>query len=288
MSTLGVHALVWVGDWSEPSIRSAVESTAKLGYDILEVPLLDPSAVDPQLTRSIMGERELTPTCSLGLNLDADISSADPDVARRGEELLEAALDVTARMGSHHLCGVLYSALTKYTSPATPEGRRNCVSALGRLADKAAARDVKLSLEVVNRYETNVMNTAYQAMELIDEIGSDNLYVHLDTYHMNIEENGFVEPIEQCGDRLGYVHIGESHRGYLGTGTIDFASFFTALQRTGYDGPIVFESFSSAVVSPLLSDTLGVWRNLWDDSEDLACHARDFMRVELATDRSAA
>ena len=98
---------------------------------------------------------------------------------------------------------------------------------------------------------------------------------------MNIEEDGFVKQVEQCGDRLGYVHIGESHRGYLGTGTIDFDAFFGALVRSGYDGPVTFESFSSAVVHPELSNQLAVWRNLWDDGDDLARHAYEFMAKRL-------
>lgn len=75
-----------------------------------------------------------------------------------------------------------------------------------------------------------------------------------------------------------YVHIGESHRGYLGSGTVDFDNFFKALGHIGYDGPIVFESFSTAVVDPKLSRMLAVWRNLWDDSDDLGAHANTFNR----------
>jgi len=78
------------------------------------------------------------------------------------------------------------------------------------------------------------------------------------------------------------VHIGESHRGYLGTGTIDFPAFFGALRDTGYAGPVTFESFSRAVVSPDLSDRLAVWRDLWSDGMDLAVHARTFIADALS------
>jgi D-psicose/D-tagatose/L-ribulose 3-epimerase len=84
------------------------------------------------------------------------------------------------------------------------------------------------------------------------------------------------------------VHIGESHRGYLGSGTVDFGSFFRGLGRIGYDGPVVFESFSSAVVNANLSNTLGIWRNLWQDSADLAAHANTFIRNQLAATESIA
>jgi len=80
---------------------------------------------------------------------------------------------------------------------------------------------------------------------------------------------------------LGYFHVGESHRGYLGTGTIDFQTIFRNLADIGYEGTITFESFSSAVVDPKLSTALAVWRNLWSDGEDLATHARNFMEAEL-------
>ncbi|MDQ1607183.1 MAG: D-psicose/D-tagatose/L-ribulose 3-epimerase, partial [Microbacteriaceae bacterium] len=122
----------------------------------------------------------------------------------------------------------------------------------------------------------------------IDEIGHDNVSVHLDTYHMNIEEAGLLAPVLDVGGRLGYVHIGESHRGYLGSGTVDFGSFFRGLGRIGYDGPVVFESFSSAVVNANLSNTLGIWRNLWQDSADLAAHANTFIRNQLAATESIA
>lgn len=107
------------------------------------------------------------------------------------------------------------------------------------------------------------------------------MFIHLDSYHMNIEENGFASPVREVGDRLGYVHIGENRRGYLGSGHIDFDAFFDALGEIGYAGPITFESFSSALVMPGLSADLAIWRNLWDDQVDLARHAHTFMRNQL-------
>jgi D-psicose/D-tagatose/L-ribulose 3-epimerase len=83
------------------------------------------------------------------------------------------------------------------------------------------------------------------------------------------------------GDRLGYIHIGENHRGYLGSGHLDFTAFFHALADIRYTGPITFESFSSAVIAAGLSSDLAIWRNLWSDGEDLARHARTFIANHL-------
>jgi D-psicose/D-tagatose/L-ribulose 3-epimerase len=105
---------------------------------------------------------------------------------------------------------------------------------------------------------------------------------------MNIEETDMFSPVLDTADQLSYVHIGESHRGYLGTGSVDFDSFFRALARIGYDGPVVFESFSSAVVAPDLSRMLGIWRNLWSDSEELGAHANAFIRDKMTAMASMA
>ncbi len=279
-SLLGVHALVWSGTWDEPAARHAISSAAAAGFDLIEVPILDPFGIDTAMTRRLLDEHGIRSACSMGLPADADVSSEDPAVLANGKKLLSRAVEVAHELGADYLCGVLYSQLGKYPAPVTPRSRAHVVEAVQSLAADAGQAGVRVSLEVVNRYETNVVNTAAQMLELLDETGSD-VAVHLDTYHMNIEEDGFVKPVDECKNRLGYVHIGESHRGYLGTGTIDFDSFFGALVASGYDGPVTFESFSSAVVHPELSNQLAVWRNLWSDGDDLARHAREFIAKRL-------
>jgi D-psicose/D-tagatose/L-ribulose 3-epimerase len=279
---LGVHALVWVGDTSPESVDTAVRQTAEAGFDLLELSLHDSVNLDVPRARAALQEAGLQVACSRGLAFDADVSSDDPAVVDRGAKLLADSLQVTRDLGGTHFTGALYSALGKYSAPLTAAGRANVVRVLRELAAEAAGSGMALGLEVCNRYETNVVNTARDALRLADDIGADNVLVHLDTYHMNIEEADFVRPVLEVGDRLGYVHIGENHRGYLGSGHLDFTSFFHALADIRYTGPVTFESFSSAVVAPGLSADLAVWRNLWDDGADLARHARSFLADGLA------
>lgn len=280
MNQLGVHALVWVGDWSPESARTAIESSRAAGFDLIEIPILEPETVDVDATRKALADNGMAAACSLGLDESTDVSSEDTAIVRRGRDRLAAAVEVSHAIGATHLCGVLYSRLGKYPRPIGPLGRRHVVETMRWLAAESRSAGLSLNLEVVNRYESNVVNTARDMLALIDEAGG-GIGVHLDTYHMNIEENGVAEPVEAAGERLGYVHIGESHRGYLGTGTVDFDGFFAALRASGYAGPVTFESFSSAVVHPDLSNTLAVWRNLWDDGTDLARHARAFVAERL-------
>lgn len=282
---IGVHALVWVGDTTPDSVAFAVEQTREAGYDLLELSLHDAANLDIAAAREQLSAAGLQVACSRGLAFTADVSSEDPAVVARGEQLLHESLEITRGLGGTHLTGALYSALGKYSAPLSPAGRRNVVTVLRGLAKEAAGARMTLGLEICNRYETNVINTAREALRLADDIGEDNVTIHLDTYHMNIEEDDLVRPVYEVGDRLGYVHIGENHRGYLGSGHLDLQGFFHALADVRYSGPITFESFSSAVVSATLSSDLAVWRNLWDDGADLARHARAHIESLLHASR---
>ena len=256
------------------------------GYGLIEIPALDPASIDAEDTLKVLGEYNMKAACSLGLTFDADINNEDSEIVARGEKRLFDALTVVERLKGNYLGGVLFSALGKYQGPPTTKARDNAVAAIGRLAKAAKEKGILLGLEPVNRYESNLLNTGQQALDFIKDTGSDNVKVHLDIYHMNIEEQDLVSPVIACGDKLGYVHIGASHRGPLGTGNIDFDSFFGALHKINYKGTITFESFSSAVVSKDLSNTLGIWRNLWTDNKSMAKSAREYMEAKITAANS--
>jgi D-psicose/D-tagatose/L-ribulose 3-epimerase len=275
----GGHALVWAGDWSEASARKAAVSAKKAGYDYIEMLMIEPEKIDVVMTKEVLAEHGLSATASLGLSPETDVTSTNPSIVKKGDELLRKVVDKLHAIGSTELCGVIYCSLGKYPGPASAENRANSISAVTRLADYAADKGININLEVVNRYETNIMNTGKEGLKFLEAVNRPNAYLHLDTYHMNIEEDGMSQAVLDAGDALGYVHIGESHRGYLGSGNVDFDTFFSALKKINYSGPITFESFSSVVVDPALSNALCIWRNLWEDSDDLASHALKYMKA---------
>ena len=275
----GGHALVWAGDWSEASARKAAASAKKAGYDYIEMLMIEPDKIDVAMTKAVLSEYGLFATASLGLSPETDVTSTNPSIVKKGDELLRKVVDKLHAIGSTELCGVIYCSLGKYPGPASAENRANSIAAVASLADYAADKGININLEVVNRYETNIMNTGKEGLKFLEAVNRPNAYLHLDTYHMNIEEDGMSQAVLDAGDALGYVHIGESHRGYLGSGNVDFDTFFTALKKINYSGPITFESFSSVVVDPALSNALCIWRNLWEDSDDLAAHALKYMKA---------
>lgn len=281
MNRIGIHAYVWEVGWDHDACTRAIASTAEVGYDFIEASILDPSATDIDFTRRQLEQHGIGINFSLGLDADTDISSGDPERAARGKKRLLDAVAVARDLGGTHVCGILYSAFQKYAHPPTADGVAMSIDTIREVAEVAAESGITLGLEVVNRYESNVLNTASQAVEFCRRVGAPNVKVHLDVYHMHIEETDIPSAIRETGDLLGYFHIGDSHRGYLGSGSIDLASTFRALAATGYAGPIAFESFSSRVVGQPLEGILGIWRNLWEDGRDLAEHALMYTRAQM-------
>lgn len=281
MNKLGVHALVWEKGWSHEECTRAIANTAQVGFDLIEIPALDPTSIDTAFTAKELQKAGIGATSSMGLDADADISSNDRDKEKRGEARLLDAVAVIRDIGATHMCGILESAFQKYAVPTTAEGVKRSCEILARVAERATASNIVMGLEVVNRYESNILNTASQAVEMCRRIGSPNVKVHLDVYHMNIEESDIGQAIIETGPDIGYFHTGDSHRGYMGSGSIDLAGVFRALVKANYQGPITFESFSSRVVGQPLEGILGIWRNLWEDSHDLASHALMYTKAQL-------
>jgi D-psicose/D-tagatose/L-ribulose 3-epimerase len=133
-----------------------------------------------------------------------------------------------------------------------------------------------LGLEPCNRYETHLLNTAAQTVRLIERIREPNVMIHLDTYHMNIEEKGFAHGIRTAGEHLRYIHLSESDRGVPGTGTVDWDAIFAALADTGFDGDMVIESF--VTLPPEIARALSVWRPVADSAGQVLREGVPFLR----------
>jgi D-psicose/D-tagatose/L-ribulose 3-epimerase len=280
---LGTHVQVWEGDWTPEAVRRAAAGAAAAGYAFLELPVRAPETVDADAIARILAAAGLTCTASFIHTPATDIAGDDADAAAKGEALMIEALAKARDLGSTRLVGGWHSSLAKHDRPRSAAGRQRAVDILARVAGRARDMGLIMCCEALNRYENNFINTAAQALDLIGAIGADNLAVHLDTFHMNIEEADPAAAIRACGRHLGYLHVAENDRGYLGTGSIDFGAIFRALADVGYGGPIALEVFSSAVVNPEHSARLAIWRETWSDSADMAGHAHAFLASQLET-----
>jgi D-psicose/D-tagatose/L-ribulose 3-epimerase len=285
MAHVGIHSFVWSAASDQSALDRTLERTKEAGFDLIEFSYLDPADVDiDRLAKRIAGHG-LGVAISIGLPEEGDISSADKAVAARGVDILDNMVALTRDLGGNVLAGILQTSHGLQTGMPTKDGWNRSAHTLAEVAERAKQAGVSLNVEIVNRFESNLLNTASQGLAYIETSGSDNIFLHLDTFHMNIEEADAALAIRHAADKIGYFHIGESHRGFLGTGSIDWPAIFDALVAVGYAKDVSFESFSSEIVDENLSRKTAIWRNLWSDNVELARHARRFIDVGMETAR---
>lgn len=282
MGRLGIHSLVWTDGQTQEGLESAMEKSAACGFQLIEFGYLLPQKFDLDRLSQRARALDLDIAVTMGLPPSADVSSTDPETVRQGEAVLASAIAATRDMGGKRIGGILYSAHGKYATLPNEEGRKNSIAAVARAADLAKAAGVDMVIEVANRFETNLLNTVAQGLDFIRATGSDHVKLHLDTFHMNIEEANPAAAIRLAADRIGYVHIGESNRGYLGDGVVNFDRIFEAFLDIGYQQDMTFESFSKSVVDEGMSLACGLWRETWSDNIPLAEHALQFITLRMS------
>jgi D-psicose/D-tagatose/L-ribulose 3-epimerase len=262
-----VHAYAWTSSWSNRDL-DLIDHAASLGLDAIEIPLMELDAVDPEAIRARTERVGIDVLTSVVCPDDADPSSEDERVRDAGREFLARCVDATADMGATVFTGVTYSALGRRLDrrPERADMER-AAEVLRAAARHAAARGVRVGIEPVNRYESFLVNTAAQARELMEMVGEPNVGVHLDAYHMNIEEDDFRSPVELVAGDLVHFHLSESHRGIPGRGTVDWEAIMSALGDAGYSGYVGLESF--AEMSDAMRGATCIWRDLAPSSDVL-------------------
>jgi D-psicose/D-tagatose/L-ribulose 3-epimerase len=285
---IAAHPLIWIARWTRESGPVAIERAAACGYDMLIVPLRDPAQIEPAAIARACAAAGVRPIASIIHGPDTDPASADPDVSARGEQRLMLALALARDIGATQLGGIPHAAWGRATAPPSAVGRSNAIAVLARVAAAAKRAGIRMTLEALNRFENNLINTAAQAVEFAEATGQDNLLVHLDTFHMLIEESDPCAAIARSAARLGYFEFSESHRGALGAGNVDVPGLARALVAANYQGPVGFEAFSAAILDPALAAQLSVWNATYRDADQVARAARELIVQALVEAASAA
>lgn len=268
----GVHASLFALDWVA-NAEKAIEESVKYGLDFIEIPLLDPVNADPIRDRALLEKHNLPSLCSLALPEGYWPSMAPHKAA----EFLKLALDKADAIGSVALSGVIFGGVGERSgNPPTETELDNIARALEDVAKYAKMKGLKLGIEPVNRYENHLINTGKQAVELIERIGVEGLFVHMDTYHMNIEERGVAMGIVDCREHLGYIHLSESDRGVPGKGTCNWNEIYGALAAIGYNGGQGIESFVN--LPPQFASALCVWRPVADNADEVMTQGLPFLK----------
>lgn len=274
MAQYGAHAFVWIGEWTTDAGNHAIASAGKVGFDFIEIPLLRPAEFDADSHREALKKAGISATCSLTLPTGAHM----PEYPEKAKAFLFAALEQTEKVGSQYLGGCIAYTLGRLTGkPPTAAERQTVVDVLRDVAAEAQSRGITLALEACNRYETYLYNSLEDTRDSILAVGVDNLKLHADTYHMNIEEEGFYNALVKTADVLDYIHMSESHRGLVGSGTVNWDQVWTGLRDANFTGKLVLESF--AAINPDLAAATCLWRPPNQGPEVLSTEGLKFLRA---------
>ncbi len=273
MVRFGAHAFVWSGEWTTEIGNQTIQKAARVGFDFIEIPLLRPATFDAKVHKETLAAEGIQAVCSLALPKDAHM----PEHPQAAREFLILALDKVSELGCNYLGGCTAYALGALTGkPPTEEEYQTVVEGMRVISDEAKERGITLALEACNRYETHLFNTLGDTRAKIKEIGAQNLKLHADTYHMNIEEEGFYDPIINTADILDYIHMSESHRGLVGTGTVLWDQVWRGLKDSNFSGSLVLESF--AAINPDIAAATCLWRPTPYSADKLASEGLAFLK----------
>ena len=277
MEGFGVHTSMWTMHWDREGAERTIPAAAAYKMDFVEIALLDTSIVDAEHTRDLLAKHEMRAVCSLGLP-EANWASVNPDGAI--EHLIDA-MNKTKEMGAEALSGVTYGGIGERTGvPPTQGEYDNIARTLEAVAKHAKTIGIAFGIEPVNRYENHLINTGWQAVEMIEKVGADNIFVHLDTYHMNIEEKGAGNGILDAREHLRYIHLSESDRGTPGEGTCDWDEIYATLAAIGFKGGLAMESFIN--MPPQIAYGLAIWRPVAPSFEEVMDKGLPFLRNKAA------
>jgi D-psicose/D-tagatose/L-ribulose 3-epimerase len=264
MSVIGIHSLAITPLWNPAEADRILPPCRAVGAGLVEVPLLDPRTFDGRGTRQAVERNRMQVTCSLGLPWEFDLVK-DPNTVR---DFLFAVLRAAKEAGSGEVSGVTYGTIGKRSGkPRTQAEEDAIVRLIEQVAKEAKSLGMRLGIEPCNRYETHLMNTGRDGARYIERAGAENVFIHLDTYHMNIEEVSMSQGFADCDGHLGYVHLSESNRGVPGRGTVQWEDAFKGLKDIGFKGPLTVESF--VYVAPEIAGGLAVWRPVAERAADV-------------------
>src|ERR1700722_18064006 len=204
---LAVHPLLWAKSFAQADVLNAIDKAARAGFDRIVIPMRDTSNIDVADMRRRSEAAGITPIATAIMDRTADPSSPDKDVAAAGRARLKKAIAMTRDLGAVHLGGVLYTTLGRADQPADSHALDRVVAAFAEVAPVAKASGINLVIEATNRYENNLINNAAQALAFVTATEADNVLIHLDTYHMNIEETDLPAAIVSCAAQLGYLQF---------------------------------------------------------------------------------
>jgi D-psicose/D-tagatose/L-ribulose 3-epimerase len=276
----GMNLLLWSGDVGDEHLPM-IERLKTMGFDGVEVPLFNLDVDKWTRFGQKLDTIGLERTAVTIRNEPDNPISSDPAIRQQAVELNKQTLDCCQALGAQSLVGPFHSAIGIFSGAGpTDEEWKWGVDVMRETAEYAESCNVVLGVEMLNRFETYLLNTNADATRFAREVNHPNCKVLHDTFHTHIEEKCVAQAIRDCADLLGHVHISENDRGTPGQGQVHWDTNFDTLHEVGYDGWMVIEAFGLAL--PEIAAATKIWRRMYESEEQLARDGLAFMQEQVS------
>jgi D-psicose/D-tagatose/L-ribulose 3-epimerase len=289
MNKVGIYFAYWTRDWSADYVHY-IEKVSKLGFDVLELAagcLVEMPKFKRDDIKKAAEDKGIELTYCIGLPGNKDIASENVQIRCDGIDFVKKILDAIYQMQGKIFGGINYSCWPGIPSADVVDKRpylERSINSMKTIIKTAEDYGITYCVEIVNRFEQFLLNTAAEGVDFANEVGSPNIKLLLDAFHMNIEEDSFREAINTAGDKLGHFHIGECNRKVPGRGRIPWNEIMQGLNDINYKGRIVMEPFVK--MGGEVGRDIKVWRDLSNGANEnqLDLDAKwslDFIRSEI-------
>jgi D-psicose/D-tagatose/L-ribulose 3-epimerase len=250
-----------------------------MGFDAVEIPVEYPEKINGSVVAQALKDNELFPVVCGAFGPSRDLTHDDPSFHQTGFSYIEQCFDLCEEWKAKFLAGPMYSAVGKARMVSAEQRKiewERAVMNIRKVCEIAGSRSLQIALEPLNRFESDLINTAEDVMRLIRAVDHPAARVLLDGFHMNIEERDIESAIVTAGDKLIHVQVSENYRGTPGTGQTPWKSLKSGLTRINYQGVVSIESFTPEVRE--LAGAVCIWKNLADSQDAFASDGISFLR----------
>lgn len=273
----GIYFAYWEKEWDADYIPY-IKKVKELGFDILEIScaaLKNASSEELLLLKNTAREHGITLTAGYGPSANENLGSSDPDIIKNAMTFYTDILKKLELLDIHTLGGGIYSYWpVDYSQPIDKAGDwERSVKNVRNVGQIAAACGVEYCLEVLNRFEGYILNTAGEARQFVEQVDTPSVKIMLDTFHMNIEEDSITDAIRLAGEKLGHFHVGENNRRLPGQGNMPWHEIGSVLREINYDKSVVMEPF--VMQGGNIGRDIKVWRDLGNNGTDVSILDKD-------------
>lgn len=275
----GASTWLWTSPFQTGDADALFEKIAGMGYDYVEIAVEDPALLDLPYLKNALAQQGLDVRICGAFGPSRDLTHEDPSVQKNGIAYIVECLDICAALGSPFLAGPMYSAVGKARMLPAEERKiewDRAVTNLRKVAEEAEKRGLKIALEPLNRFESDLVNTADDVLRLLDDIQHPSAGICLDMFHMNIEEPDAELALVKAGDRLLHLQVAENYRGIPGTGNAPWEAYLSGLKKINYSGGISIESFTPN--NKELAAAVCIWKNLAPDQDTFGREGLRFLK----------